>query len=53
MKSHTNSVNPLYIIFSKVNAYFREVNGSRYWRLVPTKERKEKINKKKTKKTVE
>ena len=31
-----NSVNPLYLIFSKVNGYFEKVNKSKYLTLVPT-----------------
>ena len=31
-----NSVNPLYLIFSKVNGYFEEVNANRYVTLVLT-----------------
>ena len=38
-----NSVTPLYLIFSKVNGYFGEINGNKYWTLVPTNESKEKI----------
>ena len=38
-----NSVNPLYLIFSKVNGYFEEINGNIYLALVPTNESKEKI----------
>ena len=38
-----NSVNPLYLIFSKVNGYFEEINGNKYLTLVPTIESKEKI----------
>ena len=38
-----NSVNPLYLIFSKVNGYFEETKGNKYLRLVPTNESKEKI----------
>ena len=38
-----NSVNPLSIIFSKVNGYFEENNGNKYLTLVPTNESKEKI----------
>ena len=34
-----NSVNPLYLIFSKVNGYFEEINKNRYLMLVPTNER--------------
>ena len=37
-------VNPLYIIFNKVNGYFEEINGSKHLTLVPTNESKEKIN---------
>ena len=35
-----NSVNPLYLIFCKVNEYFEEINGNRYLMLVPTDESK-------------
>ena len=38
-----NSVNPLYVIFSKVNGYFEEIDKSKYLKLVPTNESKEKI----------
>ena len=37
------SVNPLYLIFNKVNRYFEETNGNKYLTLVPTNESKEKI----------
>ena len=40
-----NSVNPLYLIFNKVNEYFKEINGNKYLTLVPTNESKEKIKK--------
>ena len=40
-----NSVNPLYLIFGKVNGYFKEVNGNKYLRLTPTNESKEIIKK--------
>ena len=40
-----NSVNPLYLIFNKVNGYFEEINGNKYLTLVPTNEKKEKIKK--------
>ena len=40
-----NSVNPLYLIFSKVNGYFEEINKNKYLLLVPTNETKEKIRK--------
>ena len=36
-----NSVNPLYIIISKANWYFKEINKNRYLTLVPTNESKE------------
>ena len=38
-----SSVNPLYLIFSKVNGYFKEININKYLTLVPTDESKEKI----------
>ena len=37
-----NSVNPLYLIFSKVNGYFEEISKSKYLALVPTNETKQK-----------
>ena len=37
------SVNPLYLIFNRVNRYFEETNGNKYLTLVPTNESKEKI----------
>ena len=40
-----NSVNPLYLIFIKVNGYFDEINKSKYLTLVPTNESKEIIKK--------
>ena len=40
-----NTVNSLYLIFSKVNGYFEEINGIKYLMLIPTNERKEKIKK--------
>ena len=36
-----NSVNPLYLIFGKVNGYFEEINMNKYLTLVPTNESKE------------
>ena len=39
------SVNPLYLIFGKVNGYFEEINGNKYLTLFPTSESKEKIKK--------
>ena len=39
-----NSVNPLYLIFSKVKSgYIEEINKSRYLTLFPTNKSKEKI----------
>ena len=38
-------VNSLYLIFSKVNRYFKEIIGNKYLTLVPTNESKEKIKK--------
>ena len=35
-------VNPLYLIFNKVNGYFGEINESKYLTLVPTNESKKK-----------
>ena len=40
-----NTVNPLYLIFNKVNRYFEEINGSKHLTVVPTNESKEKIKK--------
>ena len=37
----TNSVDPLYLIFSKVNRYFEEINKNKYFTLVPTNVSKE------------
>ena len=34
-------VNPLYLIFNKVNGYFKEINGNKYLTLVSTNETKE------------
>ena len=36
-----NSVNPLYLIFNKVNGYFEDINKNKYLTLVPTNESKE------------
>ena len=36
-----NSVNPLYLIFSKVSGYFEEIIKNKYLILVPTNESKE------------
>ena len=38
-----SGVNPLYLIFNKVNKCFEEINGTKYLKLVPTNESKEKI----------
>ena len=35
---HINSVNPLFLIFSKVTEYFEEVEGNKYLTLVSTNE---------------
>ena len=35
-----NSVNLLYLIFSRVNGYFEEINKNKYFTLVPTNENK-------------
>ena len=40
-----NSVNPLRLMLSKVNGYFREINKNKYLTLVPTNESKEIIKK--------
>ena len=40
-----NSVNPLYLIFSKVNGYFKEINKNKSLTLDPTNESKEIIKK--------
>ena len=37
------SVNSLYLIFGKMNGYFKVINGKEYLTLVPTNESKEKI----------
>ena len=37
-----NSVNSLYLIFSKLSRYFEEINKSKYLTVVPTNESKEK-----------
>ena len=38
-------VNPLYLIFNKVNGYIEEINGNKYLTLVSTNKNKEKIKK--------
>ena len=39
------SVNPLYLIFGKVNEYLEEINGNKNLMLVPTNKSNEKIKK--------
>ena len=39
------SVNPLHIIFNKLDEYFEQNNGGKYLTLVPTNESKEKMKK--------
>ena len=39
------NVNPLYLIYNKVNGYFEKINGDEYLTLAPTNESKEKIKK--------
>ena len=39
------SVNPLYLIFGKVDGYFQEINRNKYLTLFPTYDGKEKIKK--------
>ena len=36
-----NNVKPLYLIFTKVNEYFEEINKNEHLTLVPTNESKE------------
>ena len=38
-----NNLNPLYLIFSKVNQYFEEINGNKYLTLVRTNDSKDMI----------
>ena len=40
-----NNVNPLYLIFNKVNGYFEEINGNKYLTLISTNESKENFKK--------
>ena len=40
-----NSVNLLYLIFSKANEYFKEINKNEYSTLVPTNASQERIKK--------
>ena len=39
------NVNPVYLIFNKVNGYIEEINENKFLTLVPTNENKEKIKK--------
>ena len=39
------SVNPLYLIFEKLNGYFEDIDGNKYLTQVPRNENKEKIKK--------
>ena len=41
----SNMLNPLYLVFNKVNEYFEESKGNKYLALVPTNESKEKKKK--------
>ena len=41
----TDSVNPLYLSFSKLEEYFEVINENKYLRLAPTNESKGKIKK--------
>ena len=40
-----NSVNPLYLIFNKMNGFFEEIIGNKYLTLVLTNENKERKKK--------
>ena len=40
-----NSVNPLHLMFNKMNGYFEEINENKCLTLVPTNESKDKIKK--------
>ena len=40
------SVNPLYLLFNKLNEYFEEINENKYLTLVPSNESKKKKKKK-------
>ena len=43
-----NSVSPLYLMLKKVNRYFKEINGNKYLKLVPTNETKKETENKKS-----
>ena len=40
-----NSVNPLYLMFNRMNGYFEEINGKKYLTLVSTNGSKDRIKK--------
>ena len=40
-----NTANPLYLMFNKMNGYFKAINGNKYLTLVPPNESKEKTKK--------
>ena len=44
------SVNPLYLLFNKLNEYFEEINENKYLTLVPSNESKKKKKKEKKEK---
>ena len=41
-------MNPLYLIYIKVNGYFEEINGNKYSVLAPTNESKKELKSMKT-----
>ena len=41
----SSTVNPLYLMFNKINGYFEEINGNKCLTLVPTNEGGEEIKK--------
>ena len=44
------SVNPLYLLFNKLNEYFEEINENKYLTLVPSNESKKRKKKEKKEK---
>ena len=44
------SVNPLYLLFNKLNEYFEEINENKYITLVPSNESKKRKKKEKKEK---
>ena len=44
-KVYIYSVNPLYLMFNKINAHFEEIHGNKYLTLIPPNESNEKIRK--------